>query len=117
MKNAILNLLRTVGGLLVIALAVLLYYWTSLPGLVIRHDMREYARQVRASSLPTAQKVELLDRIDALSDKMEAGSRIAFLRWLETNRAIRELLEDELNEDRAVLINRELRRVEERLTD
>ena len=107
--------IRVATGVAVIGVVLLVYNWSWISSVLIRSDLKEYARQVRASRLSVARKIELLDAIDGLSDKIDAEERIGLLRWWETNEVVKELLAGGLNEERAVLFQRELGRVQQRL--
>jgi hypothetical protein len=117
--NAII--LRRIGGiaagLLLLGLLTAASYWPSLTRHIIRTDLRFYGQQVRSSSLPLMEKFKLLDRIEAISDHIDDGSKLDLGRWQETDEAVRELLGHKLTDDDVALIDREMTRVERRLVD
>jgi len=54
----------------------------------------------------------LLDRIDAIEDRVWKGGRLDYSRWRRHETAIRELLKQGLDHEAACLIERELNRIE-----
>lgn len=117
MPQTLYRLLGFLGCLLALVVLVIAIEWPTITRWVIRSDLRHYAQQVRGSSLSLPEKIKLLDRIEAISDRIDAGSNLSHGRWLEADQAVREMLAEGVTEDEVVLIDRELGRVEGRLED
>jgi hypothetical protein len=101
-------------GLSVLAVVLLLLFWewSTIVNSIIRADLEDYARQTRSADLPLSTKESLLDAIEALETQVDDGSKIGLFRWRRCDKAVRELLVGQLNNDKAKLIERELRRLE-----
>lgn len=97
------------GGII---LLVLWWSWSSIVSGVIRGDLEDYARQVRFADLPLYEKEKVLELTDDLEDFVDDGRRVGLLRWRRTDAVVRELLMGGLNEEKARLIERELKQVQ-----
>jgi hypothetical protein len=59
----------------------------------------------------------LLDRIDAIEDRVWKGGRLDYPRWRRHDAAIRELLKQGLDPETASLTERELNRIERQIDE
>ena len=68
-------------------------YWPSWQTSRVENDLDFYAAGVRLAPTPLSLKEPLLDRIDAIEDRVWKGGRLDYSRWRRHDTAIRELLE------------------------
>jgi hypothetical protein len=91
--------------------------WPFLRAEKMQDDLDYYAQQIRHCPCPLAVKEELLDRVEALEDALRAGHSVGWRRWERADKAIREMLKPEINDDTSRLIERELRRVQREMAE
>lgn len=106
------NLIAGVASLLFVAIAVLFWQWSAIVGHIVRSDLQDYARASRKADIPLVEKEKLLDQIEALEDRLDAGESIGYWRWKRTDGTVRELLKGGISGDKVRLIERELGRIE-----
>ena len=68
-------------------------YWPSWQSSRMESDLNFYATGIRLAPSPLSLKEPLLDRIDAIEDRVWKGGRLDYSRWRRHDTAIRELLE------------------------
>src|SRR5436190_20716484 len=90
--NAMTRILQAVAGVLVILTLTLVLSWPWFQTAVIRNSLHGYAAQVRRANCSLSEKERLLDRIEALDDRLREGATVGTLRWLESDRIVREML-------------------------
>ena len=109
--------IHTAAILIVLLIAGALLSWSSWSRFKIDCDLGDIARDIRRSALTLKDKEELLDEIEAVEDRIDAGATVSLYAWLRSNRAVRDILRTGITTDNAHLIERELRRVESRLVE
>jgi hypothetical protein len=102
---------------LVFVVAGVALSWTTWGRYKAGCDLADIAREMRQSSLSLSDKERLLDQIEAIEDRLDAGATVSLYQWLRSNRAVRDMLRAGITTDNAHLIERELRRVESRLVE
>jgi hypothetical protein len=107
--SAVAFLIFVIGG---VALS-----WTTWGRFKAGCDLADIARETRQSALTLTDKERLLDQIEAIEDRLDAGATVSLYQWLRSDRAVRDLLRAGITSDNAHLIERELRRVESRLVE
>ena len=102
---------------LAILAAGLWLYWPSWQTSRVESDLDFYATGIRLSPSPLSFKEPLLDRIDAIEDRVWKGGRLDYSRWCRHDAAIRVLLKQGLDQETASLIERELNRIERQIDE
>jgi hypothetical protein len=92
-------------------------YWPSWQSSRMESDLDFYAAVIRLAPSPLSLKEPLLDRIDAIEDRVWKGGRLDYSRWRRHDAAIRELLKQGLDHETASLIERELNRIERQIDE
>ena len=105
------RLVQLATGLIAIAFVVAALNWSSVCCLGIRHDLYQMAKHVRKSDLGLQQKERLLDRIDAIRERVRHGRQPSVISWVEVNYAIHDMLDGGIRGDEPRLIERELDRI------
>jgi hypothetical protein len=98
-------------GVIAIAFVVAALNWSSVCCLGIRYDLYHMAKQVRKADLSLHQKERLLDRIDAIRERVRHGRPPSVISWVEVNYSIEDMLDGGLRDDEPRLIERELDRI------
>jgi len=97
--------------------AALWMYWPSWQSSRIENDLDFYATGIRLAPSPLSLKEPLLDRIDAIEDRVWKGGRLDYSRWQRHDAAIRGMLKQGLDQEAACLIERELNRIERQIDE
>lgn len=97
--------------------AALWAYWPSWQSSRIENDLDFYAAGIRLAPTPLSLKEPLLDRIDAIEDRVWRGGRLDYSRWRRHDAAIRELLKQGLDQETTCLIERELNRIDRQIDE
>jgi hypothetical protein len=100
-----------------IVAAALWMYWPSWQSTRIQNDLDFYATGLRLAPSPLSLKEPLLDRIDAIEDRVWRGGRLDYSRWRRHDTAIRGLLKQGLDQEAASLIERELNRIDRQIDE
>ena len=77
----------------------------------IGHDITKYGDRIRAADLPLDVKLRLLEKLDALPVE-----KIGFFRWVEFDNSVKEMLSKRVNDEDALLLEREIDRLLNELT-
>ena len=93
------------------------WHWPVVKAGMIREDLHDYARAVRRSHRSLYDKWKLLDRIEAIEDRLDQGETVNIFKWQSTDEAIRDMLRYTISDDEVALIKRELQRVERTMTE
>jgi hypothetical protein len=99
------------AGMIVIAIVVAGLNWSSVFELGIRHDLYRIASHVRKSALSLQQKEHLLDRIDAIRERVRHGQQPSLISWQDVSNSIDEMIDSGIRGDAPRLIERELERI------
>ena len=112
-------LLQKLGSVLfafVVAIVVLaVVNWGTILQYRVESDLRDDARYVRKAAISLSEKEKLLDLIERLEDKVEAGQQFGWFEWSRHNDVVREIFHGGLDAGKVQLIERELLRAEKRL--
>lgn len=84
----------------------------SIKAWMIHRDVRSYAKIIRGSGLPVADKVSLLDKLDVLDNYLRTTpSAVSLVRWWEFDGVVTELLTP-INPEKLTLLEREISKLE-----
>lgn len=108
--------LKSVGVLILLAVGAAIWQWPRLHQWQIEGDLRDYARATRRADLSLNEKEDVLNSIQHLEDRLAEGQVVGFFRWRYADESVRDLIRG-IDHDRAVLIVRELRRVESKMDE
>lgn len=109
------RLIQMTAGVSVVLSLVLILTWPWCQVAIIRFSLHGYAAEVRRANRSLEEKERLLDRIEALDDRLRDGATIGTPRWIEAVGAIRKMLSNGIDPDEVRLIERELQRLEREL--
>jgi hypothetical protein len=77
----------------------------------MRQDLHRVSIQIERAEIGLEKKEYLLDQIDAIRRRLDAGASIPAVSWLEVKESIEVLLQGEITNDKIRLIERQLDRI------
>jgi hypothetical protein len=83
----------------------------------MRQDLHQLTMKLEKANIRLDQKEYLLDEIDAIRRRIQAGASINAATWREVSEAIDVLLKDEITNDKLRLIERELDRISREINE
>ena len=111
------TLINAAAALLIFVVAGIALTWSTWGRYKVGCDLEDYARATRQSFLPLNDKQRLLGQIEVMEDRLDGGGTVELHYWRRSDRAVRDMIRTGITSESALLIERELRRVESRFAE